>query len=157
MDTKLYWCVCWRLGNANLESVLGNLECLCSVTESDGKVGSSQNGKTLSTYRRFIRNTWPSRNVVNICDACDQCKSLACKHQVNHLTAKVPQPKLQMFDNRTLCVIIHHLLMGCQWTLTVHFCCSADYFSRRARRTMNNSQKERYFPKCFPRLNDAGT
>ena len=101
-----YWCVCWRLGNANLESVLANLECLCSVTESDGKVGSSSNGKTLSTYRRFIRNTWPLRNVVNICDACDQCKSLACKHEVNHLTTKVPLPKLQMLDTRTLCVIV---------------------------------------------------
>ena len=96
------WCAHSRLSNANLELALPNLECLCPVTESDGKAGSGLNGKTLSTYRRFIRNTWPLRNVVNICDVCDQCKSLPCKHELNYLTAetylKSPLPKVQMLQ-----------------------------------------------------------
>ena len=96
------WCAHSRLSNANLELALPNLECLCPVTESDGKAGSGLNGKTLSTYRRFIRNTWPLRNVVNICDVCDQCKSLLCKHELNYLTAetylKSPLPKVQMLQ-----------------------------------------------------------
>ena len=100
------------------------LKCLCPFKIEQGKsrnwrcpisniyalwqnrmVCSSLNGKTLSTYRRFIRHTWPLRNVVNISVVCDQCKYLLCKHRVNYLSVKAclksPFPKVQILQLKT--------------------------------------------------------
>ena len=62
----------------------GVCQSLCPVTECDGAVGEVGRWGTEKHRQliRFIHNTWPAGNVVNIVDVCDQCKTICWKNMI---------------------------------------------------------------------------